>query len=100
MTAATTCVLLKLEKKLYDQYIKAIFELQINDLIEFLKICPIFTKVPKEKLIKLAIRIEIKKLHSDKSVIQKKYKSDHLYIIRRGSVKVNFYFYFLNFLKF
>lgn len=88
MTAATNCVLLKLEKKYFDQYIKSIFEEQINDLINFLKICPIFTKVPKEQLIKLAIRTEVKKLYSEKHVIKKKYKSDHLYIIRRGSVKV------------
>ncbi len=88
MTSATNTVLLKLEKKYFDQYIKAIFEEQINDLIEFLKICPIFAKVPNEKLIKLAIRVEVNKLHCEKYVLEKKNKSDHLFIIRRGSVKV------------
>lgn len=88
ITAATNTVLIKLEKKYFDMYIKEIFELQMNDLIEFLKLCPIFTKAPKEQLIKLAIRTEVKKLFSSKNVLSKKYKSEYLYIIRRGSVRV------------
>jgi len=103
MTSATNTILLKLEKKYFDIYIKAVFEEQLNDLIDFMKICPIFTKVPKEQLIKLAIRCEIKKLHSEKTILQKKYKSDHLYIIRRGTVKVknklNFFFIQIKTLK-
>lgn len=89
MISATNTVLLKLEKKYFDKYIKDIFEIEINDIIEFLKICPIFTKVSNETLIKLAIRVEMKKFHRGKPVLEKSYKSDHLYLIRRGSIKVN-----------
>lgn len=88
MISAGNTTLLKLEKKYFDKYIKEIFELEINDIIEFLKICPIFTKVSNETLIKLAIRVEMKKYHRGKTILEKRYKSDHLYLIRRGSVKI------------
>jgi signal-transduction protein with cAMP-binding, CBS, and nucleotidyltransferase domain len=88
MISAGNTVLLRLEKKYFDKYIKDIFEIEINDIIDFLKICPIFTKVSNETLIKLAIRTEMKKFHQGKYVLEKRYKSDYMYIIRRGSVKV------------
>jgi hypothetical protein len=102
MISSGNTVLLKLEKKYFDKYIKDIFEIEINDIIEFLKICPIFTKVSNETLIKLAIRTEMKKFHRGKYILEKRYKSDHLYLIRRGSVKVKkknflyFVFYIIN----
>jgi len=69
-------------------YVKDIFEGQLMDQIDFMKICPIFQKINKENLIKLAIRTERKRYISNQKIIANDTKPDLLYIIRRGNVKV------------
>jgi CRP-like cAMP-binding protein len=86
--AVTNSSLIKLDKSSFDMYVKDIFENQLKDQIEFMKICPIFHRVSKEMLIKLAIRTERKKFITNQVIINNKTKSEFLYIIRRGSVKV------------
>ena len=57
-----------------------------------MKICPIFHRIPKEILIKLAITTDRKKFITRQTIIKNKTKSEHLYIIRRGSVRVTYFF--------
>lgn len=90
MIASNTVVLIRLEKSSFDKYVPNFFEQQVNDLLEFLKICPIFYNCSRETLLKLAIRSETKKYISDSLILGRSYKTEYLYLIRRGFVKVNF----------
>lgn len=103
--AVTNLILIRLEKSSFDKNVHNLFEDQVKDLLEFLKICPIFHNISREILLKLAIRTDSKKFITDKEIIGKRNKSENLYIIRRGTVKVLiflfifFYFYNLLFKK-
>lgn len=92
MIASSLTVLIKLEKLSFDKFVPNFFEQQVNDMIEFLKICPIFFNCSKETLLKLAIRSENRKYNSDKLILGKSYKTEYLYLIRRGFVKVTLIF--------
>ena len=80
--------LIKIDKTAFDKYVKNIFENQLQDQIEFLKICPLFQKVEKDPLIKLGVRTEIKKFSTGQVILNGNYKVDRIYLIRRGGVKV------------
>lgn len=86
--SVTNSTLIKIDKLSFDTYVKDIFENQLKDQIDFMKICPIFHRVPKEVLIKLAITTERKKFITDQIILKNKNKSEYLYIIRRGAVRV------------
>lgn len=88
MITSNFVVLIKLEKSSFDKFVPNLFEQQVNDLLEFLKICPIFYNCPRETLLKLAIRSETKKYNMDSLILGKKYKTESIYLIRRGFVKV------------
>jgi len=88
MVASNLVVLIKLEKSSFDKFVPNLFEKQVNDLIEFLKICPIFYNCTNEILLKLAVRSEIKKYISDSLILGRSYKTECIYLIRRGFVKV------------
>ena len=80
--------MIKIDKTAFDKYVKNIFENQLQDQIEFLKICPLFQKVEKDPLIKLGVRTEIKKFSTGQVILNGNYKVDRIYLIRRGGVKV------------
>lgn len=86
--AVINSALIKIDKASFDTYVKDIFDNQLKDQIDFMKICPIFHKIPKETLIKLAITTERKKFITNQVILKSKNKSDNLYIVRRGTVKV------------
>jgi CRP-like cAMP-binding protein len=86
--AVMNSLLIKIDKLSFDTYVKDIFENQLKDQIDFMKICPIFHRVPKEVLVKLAITTDRKKYMTNQNILQAKNKSEFLYIIRRGNVKV------------
>lgn len=88
ISAVTTTHLIKIEKDSFDKYVKNLFENQLQDRIEFLQICPIFNKVEKDSLIKLGIRTEMKQFNTGKLILDQGIKTDLIYIIRRGTVKV------------
>ena len=88
IVAVTNSSLIKIEKAPFDKYVKNIFENQLQDQIEFLKICPIFQKIDKDSLIKLGVRTEIKKYSTGQVILENNYKVDKIYIIRRGGAKV------------
>ncbi len=88
MLSRNPVTLLKLDKAIFDKHIPNYIEQQVNNLLEFLKICPIFYKKSKEILLKLAIRSEIKKYDINKEIIGRSNKTDYIYIIRKGSIKV------------
>jgi CRP-like cAMP-binding protein len=88
IVAVTNSSLIKIDKAPFDKYVKNIFENQLQDQIEFLKICPIFQKIDKEQLIKLGVRTEIKKYSTGQIILESNYKIDKIYIIRRGGAKV------------
>jgi len=69
IVAVTNSSLIKIDKAPFDKYVKNIFENQLQDQIEFLKICPIFQKIDKDSLIKLGVRTEIKKYSSKKKCV-------------------------------
>ena len=48
IVAVTNSSFIKIDKAPFDKYVKNIFENQLQDQIEFLKICPIFQKIDKE----------------------------------------------------
>jgi CRP-like cAMP-binding protein len=90
----TNAALIRLDKHSFDTYVKDFFENQLKDQIEFMKLCPIFHRAPKEHLIKLAVRAEVKKYMTEQNIISAGIKTNYLYIVRRGNVKV--YFMFIN----
>ena len=86
--SVTNSTMIKIDKLSFDTYVKDIFENQLKDQIDFMKICPVFHKIEKEKLIKLAIRSEIRKFTSNKTIITTNNSVEYFYLIRRCSVKV------------
>ena len=86
--ALTDTALIKIDKMPFNKYLKNVFEGQLQDQIEFLQICPIFHKMPKELLIKLGIRSVIKKFATGQIILKNDTKSDSIFVIRRGTVKV------------
>ena len=88
IVAMTNSSMIKIDKSEFDKYVKNIFENQLQDQIEFLKICPLFQKIDKDNLIKLAVRTEIKRYSTGQIILQGNYKVDRIYLIRRGGVKV------------
>ena len=86
--ALTDTSLIKIDKMPFNKYLKNVFEGQLQDQIEFLQICPIFHKMPKELLIKLGIRSVIKKFATGQIILKNDTKSDSIFVIRRGTVKV------------
>lgn len=86
--AVTNSSLIKIEKDDFDKYVRDIFDNMLKDQLDFMKICPIFKGINKETLIELGIRTERKKYITNTEILPKKFKTDSLYIIRRGVVKV------------
>lgn len=86
--ALTDTSLIKIDKMPFTKYLKNVFEGQLQDQIEFLQICPIFNKMPKELLIKLGIRSVIKKFATGQIILKNDTKSESIFVIRRGTVKV------------
>ena len=72
----------------FDKYVKNIFENQLQDQIEFLKLCPVFQKIDKDSLIKLGVRAEFKRFATGKGITETNIKCDIIYIILMGVVKV------------
>ena len=88
IVSVTNSALIKIEKEPFDKYVKNIFENQLQDQIEFLKICPIFNKIDQDLLIKLGIRTEVKKYSTGQIILKPDMKYEQLFIIRRGTIKV------------
>jgi len=86
--ALTDTSLIKIDKMPFTKYLKNVFEGQLQDQIEFLQICPIFNKMPKDLLIKIGIRAVIKKFATGQVILKNDTKSDSIFVIRRGTVKV------------
>ena len=87
-TALTETSLIRIDKHPFNRYLKHLFEGQLEDQIEFMQLCPIFNGMPKELLIKLGIRANIKKFATGQIILKTDSKCDSIYIIRRGTVKV------------
>ena len=88
IVSVTNSALIKIDKEPFDKYVKNIFENQLQDQIEFLKICPIFNKIDQDLLIKLGIRTEVKKYSTGQIILEPDLKCEQIYIIRRGTIKV------------
>lgn len=88
ITALTETSLIRIDKHPFNRYLKHLFEGQLEDQIEFMQLCPIFNGMPKELLIKLGIRASVKKFATGQVILKNDDKSDSIYIIRRGTVKV------------
>ena len=88
IVALTDTSLIKIDKMSFNKYLKNVFEDQLQDQIEFLQICPIFNKLPKELIIKLGIRSVIKKYATGQIILKNDTKCDSIFVIRRGTVKV------------
>ena len=88
IVSVTNSALIKIDKEPFDKYVKNIFENQLQDQIEFLKICPIFNKIDQDLLIKLGIRTEVKKYSTGQIILEPDIKCEQIYIIRRGTIKV------------
>ena len=88
ITALTETSLIRIDKHPFNRYLKHLFEGQLEDQIEFMQLCPIFNGMPKDLLIKLGIRANIKKFATGQIILKNDDKCDSIYIIRRGTVKV------------
>jgi cAMP-dependent protein kinase regulator len=88
IVSVTNSALIKIDKEPFDKYVKNIFENQLQEQIEFLKICPIFHKISQDLLIKLGIRTEVKKYSTGQIILEPDLKCEQIYIIRRGTIKV------------
>ena len=88
VTAVTDTSLIRIDKHPFNRYLKHLFEGQLEDLIEFMELCPIFRDMPKDLLIHLAIRSNVKKYATGQIILKPESKCDNIYLIRRGTVKV------------
>ena len=88
IVSVTNSCLIKINKVPFDKYVKNIFENQLQDQIEFLKLCPMFQKIDKDSLIKLGVRAEFKRFATGKGITETNRKCDIIYIILMGVVKV------------
>ena len=86
--ALTETTLIRIDKHPFNRYLKHLFEGQLEDQIEFMRLCPIFKGLDKDLLIKLGIRANIKKFATGQIILKTESKCDSIYIIRRGTVKV------------
>jgi CRP-like cAMP-binding protein len=93
--ALTDTSLIKIDKTPFNRYLKNLFEGQLQDQIEFLQICPIFNKFPKDLIIKIGIRAVIKKFATGQIILKSDSKCDSIFVIRRGTVKVMKEIYFI-----
>ena len=89
ITALTETTLIRIDKHPFNRYLKHLFEGQLEDQIEFMQLCPIFSKMPKNLLINLGIRANVKKFATGQIILKNDSKCDSIYIIRRGTVKVS-----------
>ena len=89
ITALTETSLMRIDKHPFNRYLKHLFEGQLEDQIEFMQLCPIFSKMPKNLLIDLGIRAKVKKFATGQIILKNDSKCDCIYIIRRGTVKVS-----------
>ena len=87
-TALTDTTLIRIDKHPFNRYLKHLFEGQLEDLIEFMELCPIFRGMSKDLLIHLGIRAKVKKFATGQIILKAESKCDNIYIIRRGTVKV------------
>jgi cAMP-dependent protein kinase regulator len=87
--SVTNSSMIKLDKASFDAYVKDIFDNQLKDQIDFMKICPLFHKTSKDTLIKLGIITERKRLNKGQVLTKIKEKSIWIYIVRRGTIKVD-----------
>ena len=88
VTAVTDTSLIRIDRNPFNRYLKHLFEGQLEDLIEFMELCPIFRDMPKDLLIHLAIRSNVKKFTTGQIILKPESKCDNIYLIRRGTVKV------------
>ena len=88
VTAVTDTSLIRIDRNPFNRYLKHLFEGQLEDLIEFMELCPIFRDMPKDLLIHLAIRSNVKKFVTGQIILKPESKCDNIYLIRRGTVKV------------
>ena len=88
VTAVTDTSLIRIDRNPFNRYLKYLFEGQLEDLIEFMELCPIFRDMPKDLLIHLAIRSNVKKFVTGQIILKPESKCDNIYLIRRGTVKV------------
>ena len=58
IVSVTNSALIKIDKEPFDKYVKNIFENQLQDQIEFLKICPVFHKIDKDLLNKILFPLQ------------------------------------------
>jgi len=86
--SVTNSSLLKLDKSSFDTNVRDVYENQLKDQIDFIKICPVFHNTSEDILIKLAVRSEMKRFSHNKIIISKGIKPQYLYIIRMGTVRV------------
>ena len=89
ITALTETTLIRIDRHPFNRYLKHLFEGQLEDQIEFMQLCPIFSKMPKNLLINLGIRANVKKFATGQIILKNESKCDSIYIIRRGTVKVS-----------
>ena len=89
ITALTETTLIRIDRHPFNRYLKHLFEGQLEDQIEFMQLCPIFSKMPKNLLINLGIRANVKKFATGQIILKDESKCDSIYIIRRGTVKVS-----------
>ena len=89
ITALTETSLIRIDKHPFNRYLKHLFEGQLEDQIEFMQLCPIFSKIPKNLIINLGIRANVKKFATGQIILKNDSKCDSIYIIRRGTVKVS-----------
>ncbi len=89
--SVTNSSLIKIDKVNFDSFVKDIFENQLKDQIDFMKICPIFHRISKEILVKLAITTDRRKFMTGQTILKIGSRVESLFIIRRGSVKVSIF---------
>ena len=82
------CNLIRLDKKHFDKYIPNFFESQVNNMLNFLKLCPIFFNLPKETLLKIAIKTEERKYNIRSVILGSTYKTEKINLVRAGNIKV------------
>ncbi len=78
ITALTETTLIRIDRHPFNRYLKHLFEGQLEDLIEFMELCPIFRDMSKDLLIHLAIRSKVKKFATGQIILKAESKCDYI----------------------
>lgn len=81
--------MIKINKSSFDKYAPDLFKRLTKQFLGSLRLCQLFLKTDDDILMNLAMRLVSKTFNNDDIILGKNRKTESIYIIINGNVKVN-----------